>query len=262
LEDGTARILFVCPGCRRPVAKLFYYTLPASTLVSELLCRWCHNLSYVSVNCAGNKFYKHVLRPCRQLERIREHLRVRSLPRAKRENLERQEQALEAYLRDAIRKFGRKARHSIAQNGGPHRFSAGGKRAYKSLELASSDLSLKDLAAESRGQRPGSETGNPTRFHSGGALVGALPQGGGSAPSGAFLLPPCKTDQTRPVQGNRAGESQNVPELKMTIDQQLSQHRQSWLETISRWRAEGLITDEQLAQFPALRQFLAAPRQR
>jgi hypothetical protein len=76
LEDGTARLWFICPGCRRHrLARLYYFTDPAGKWASQLLCRRCHNLAYLSVNCAGNAFYRHVVRPLRRLRRVETLLR-------------------------------------------------------------------------------------------------------------------------------------------------------------------------------------------
>ncbi len=85
LEAGTARIWFCCPGCRRQrLAKLYYFIYPASGQPSELLCRRCHDLTYLSVNCAGNAFYTCVVKPWRRLQRISELLQFARLPRARR----------------------------------------------------------------------------------------------------------------------------------------------------------------------------------
>ena len=74
LEGGTARIWFVCPGCRKQVAKLFYYVFPGSTLASDLLCRRCNNLTYQSVNCGGNRWWQEVVPPMKRLLREKERL--------------------------------------------------------------------------------------------------------------------------------------------------------------------------------------------
>jgi hypothetical protein len=75
LEDGTVRLWLVCPGCRRPVAKLFYFCVnPGFHGLSELLCRKCHGLTYQSVNCGGNAWYKEQIRPLKRLLRERERI--------------------------------------------------------------------------------------------------------------------------------------------------------------------------------------------
>lgn len=78
LEEGTARLWLVCPGCRRKVAKLFYYYLaPGSSTLSDLLCRHCHGLTYQSVNCGGNGWYRQVARPLKRLLREKSKLLAR-----------------------------------------------------------------------------------------------------------------------------------------------------------------------------------------
>ena len=134
LENGTARIWFMCAGCRRPVAKLFYYTFPGSTMASDLLCRRCHNLTYLSVNCAGNRFYKRVVKPYRRLRDIEERLRFRSLAYIVRRNLEAEKAALEVYLRRAMIDQGRKSQNPQRRVLEPA--MTGTKRTYKALSLA------------------------------------------------------------------------------------------------------------------------------
>jgi hypothetical protein len=73
LEDGTSRIWLACPGCRRPVAKLFfYYVGPGTSGLSNLRCRRCHELTYLSANCGKNRWYREVARPLKRLHRRRE----------------------------------------------------------------------------------------------------------------------------------------------------------------------------------------------
>ncbi len=68
LEAGTSRLWLFCLGCRRRVAKLFYYHVaPSSSGRSDLLCRLCHGLTYQSVNCGGNRWYREVARPMKRL---------------------------------------------------------------------------------------------------------------------------------------------------------------------------------------------------
>jgi hypothetical protein len=75
LEDGTARLWFSCPGCRRMVAKLYYYLLPGSSpLRSDLLCRYCHRLTYRVNNVGGNRWYRQFARPLKRLLRRRAKL--------------------------------------------------------------------------------------------------------------------------------------------------------------------------------------------
>jgi len=68
LEDRTARLWLLCPSCKRRVAKLFYKLWDAGRgSRSELLCRLCTGLTYQSVNCGGNKWYRKVARPLKRL---------------------------------------------------------------------------------------------------------------------------------------------------------------------------------------------------
>jgi len=75
LENGTVRLWLVCPGCRRTVAKLFWYELyPGSNVHSELRCRICHGLTYQSKNSSGNRWFLEVGRPLKALLRKRSRL--------------------------------------------------------------------------------------------------------------------------------------------------------------------------------------------
>ena len=74
LEDGTARLWLWCPGCHCKIAKLYYFFFPGSFHRSELLCRKCHRLSYVSVNSGANRWYREVARPIKRFLREKERL--------------------------------------------------------------------------------------------------------------------------------------------------------------------------------------------
>jgi hypothetical protein len=75
LEDRTARLWLVCPGCHRRVQKLFYMLWDATRgSRSELLCRLCNGLTYQASNCGGNKWYRTVGRPLKHLLQQREKL--------------------------------------------------------------------------------------------------------------------------------------------------------------------------------------------
>jgi len=136
IEDGTARLYFSCPRCGRAVFKLYYFLFPGSTHASELLCRCCHKLGYVSQNCSGNKFYLHVVKPFRQLRRIKECLSLRAISRAERMRLESIRKMLESYIRESMRKFGRKSPHLAVGYHEPVSLASRRKREYKSLTLA------------------------------------------------------------------------------------------------------------------------------
>jgi hypothetical protein len=62
------RLYLVCPGCQHRVAKLFHYA------GSDLRCRRCHRLVYLTTNCGGNQWYRQVGRPIKRLLRERERL--------------------------------------------------------------------------------------------------------------------------------------------------------------------------------------------
>jgi hypothetical protein len=136
LEEGTARIRFCCPGCRRKVLKLFYYLYPGSTLASDLRCRCCHNLTYLSVNCAGNRFYQRVVKPYRHLQLLKERLRAPALPQTARRAVETNVALLEDQLRQALKRYGRRPRSGHAEGQAPRRAQLSAKRAYKSLGWA------------------------------------------------------------------------------------------------------------------------------
>jgi len=137
IEDGTARIWFCCPQCRRQrLGKLYYYDIPGTDEVSALLCRHCHGLAYLSENCSGNEFYRRVVKPLRRLNRVEELLQGSPRP-YKRRALEAERLSLKAYLPDAIKKYGRKSSPLRAANIGSRASpNAGQKRTYKSLEFA------------------------------------------------------------------------------------------------------------------------------
>ena len=68
LEDKTARLWMLCPGCRRRVAKLFYMLWDASRgSRSELLCRLCNGLTYQVSNCGSNEWFRTMARPLKCL---------------------------------------------------------------------------------------------------------------------------------------------------------------------------------------------------
>jgi len=56
------------------VAKLHYYPLPNTSQLSDLLCRHCHNLTYPTTNCGGNRWYREVAGPLKKMLREREGL--------------------------------------------------------------------------------------------------------------------------------------------------------------------------------------------
>ncbi len=137
LERGTARIWFVCPGCQRKVAKLHYFVYPGTIRASQPFCRQCGNLTYLSVNSSGNRFYKKVIKPSRRLQRVKERLwSGRRLPWQKRKELEHLKDILEGYIPQAVVKYGRKEPRSSKERGWSVRSPVSSKRPYKNLDLA------------------------------------------------------------------------------------------------------------------------------
>jgi hypothetical protein len=68
LEDRTARLWLVCPGCHRRVRKLFFMLWDAARgSRSELLCRLCNGLTYQVTNCGSNRWYRTLARPLKRL---------------------------------------------------------------------------------------------------------------------------------------------------------------------------------------------------
>jgi hypothetical protein len=134
---GNARIWLTCPKCQRRAIKLFYFETEGPERISELLCRKCHDLTYVSRNCGGNKFYTRVIKPLRQLKRIEKQLAWHALPGPRRRALEAEKTQLEGYLLRAKVEFGRKSQPADTRqpfNGG---FGVRNrKRPYKDLSLA------------------------------------------------------------------------------------------------------------------------------
>jgi hypothetical protein len=75
LENRSARLWLLCPGCRRRVAKLLYMLWDAARgSRSELLCRLCNGLTYQSSNCGSNKWYRTIARPMKHLLHQKERL--------------------------------------------------------------------------------------------------------------------------------------------------------------------------------------------
>lgn len=74
LEDSTARLWFICPGCRKKRAKLFYYVFPGTSVLSDLLCGECHRLTHLSTNSGGRQWYMQIARPLKALLKERDKL--------------------------------------------------------------------------------------------------------------------------------------------------------------------------------------------
>jgi hypothetical protein len=87
LENRTARLWMLCPGCRHKVAKLFYMLWDASRGTrSELLCRLCNGLTYQSMNSGGTKWYSAIARPMKCLLKQRvKFMAMAPTPRRTRE---------------------------------------------------------------------------------------------------------------------------------------------------------------------------------
>jgi hypothetical protein len=78
LAISNCRIWLQCPCCRRVVGKLyFYYLAPDSLALSDLLCRTCHGVVYLSQNCGDNRWYRETARPLKRLLREKRKLLAR-----------------------------------------------------------------------------------------------------------------------------------------------------------------------------------------
>jgi hypothetical protein len=123
LEDRTARLWLLCPSCKRRVAKLFYMLWDASRgSRSELLCRSCMGLTYQSVNCGGNKWYRTIARPLKRL--LQQKTKLLSLKTSPQRD--RMLQVVEINLdmvcgRSGPRNDRRKRKHSSSSDRRPYR---------------------------------------------------------------------------------------------------------------------------------------------
>jgi hypothetical protein len=127
LEDKTARVWMLCPGCRRRVAKLFYTLWDASRgSRSELLCRTCNGLTYQSMNSGGTKWYRAVVRPLKRLLKQKAKLMAMA-PRPQRT---RELQAIDAELQRirGVKGPGKKHRN-------PKHRSSSDRRPYRDVTL-------------------------------------------------------------------------------------------------------------------------------
>lgn len=122
LDHDTVRTRFSCPRCFRPARKLFACPLSGSGRLSEPGCRICHQVTYVSANCGGSRFYREVVRRQRQLGRLRRKLSALRLPRFTRQALEAGVEVLGSELRGAWKRYGRRT---------PVRHGRGIRRPYK-----------------------------------------------------------------------------------------------------------------------------------
>lgn len=73
-ESGDVRVWLQCPYCLRTVANLHCFVYPGTSEVSELACRRCHRLQYMSVNCGKSRWYKVFGRQIKRLARERDKL--------------------------------------------------------------------------------------------------------------------------------------------------------------------------------------------
>ena len=129
LEAGTARLWLICPGCRRPAAKLFFYRLgPGPSAPSRLLCRQCHGLTYQSGNCGKNRWYRESARPLKKLLRRRDHVEKWHETARKRRFLAIIDGKLDEFRSSVIRNKTPGKRRSSAR-------ITGGRRTYKDLRF-------------------------------------------------------------------------------------------------------------------------------
>ncbi len=131
LEDGNARLWLICPRCRRKRATLFHFVLEGSSRLSDLWCRECHRLSYLSTNSGGNKWYVEVGQPVRKLLRQRDGLAgQKKAPKvqARLARIDAQLQLLLKRLKPKTASAHRRILHGL-----------GGKRRYKDVTLLGVD---------------------------------------------------------------------------------------------------------------------------
>jgi len=70
---GGVRWYVKCPSCGVPCTKLYFPTTHKDR-EKRYLCKICHKLKNASLLMGGSKKYKKVVRPLKQLERIRSEL--------------------------------------------------------------------------------------------------------------------------------------------------------------------------------------------
>jgi hypothetical protein len=75
MKREARRLWICCIGCHRRSLKLYTYPkFPGSNLLYMPLCRSCHGLTYMSRNCSGNRWWREIVRPLKQLLRRRVRL--------------------------------------------------------------------------------------------------------------------------------------------------------------------------------------------
>jgi hypothetical protein len=68
LETRDCRLWLQCWGCQRVVGKLYYFYFASDSLaLSDVRCRKCHGLVYLSQNCGGNRWYEEIARPLKRI---------------------------------------------------------------------------------------------------------------------------------------------------------------------------------------------------
>jgi hypothetical protein len=78
IKNGFGYKWFIqCPKCDKPSFKL-YLPVKAKDREQLYLCRMCHKLKHASLLLANSKRYKKVVKPLKQLERIRAQLLKRN----------------------------------------------------------------------------------------------------------------------------------------------------------------------------------------
>ncbi len=78
---SDVELWLACEGCGRPRRRLYAFALvPGSLALSELRCRVCHGLTYLSRKSKGRQWYRKVVRPIRRLLRQRKKILGRARP--------------------------------------------------------------------------------------------------------------------------------------------------------------------------------------
>jgi len=70
----TVRFWLICPGCRKAKGKLLLLPNSVQLAPKEPQCRNCLGLTYQSVNCGKNRWWREIARPLKRLLRQRDRI--------------------------------------------------------------------------------------------------------------------------------------------------------------------------------------------
>jgi len=224
LEAGTARLWFVCAGCGRKVAKLWYYFAPGSCTRSDLLCRQCHCLTYLSTNCGGNRWYREIARPMKRVLREKQKLMARKQSPRVAARLALIDNLM-CKLREKVKPRTQRRPQNLCQG-----LAVRERRVYRNLALVDPGAAnMESICSAAEPER--STTFTPLKL--------PAPRKEPHEPS---ISPPEKT--TGKV-------------LEEYGERMLEGCRRLALDALSRLRARGLLTDERLRRSPGLRRAIA-----